>query len=93
MSDHLPTLTLLRQTKIKNTNPLIFESRNLNDKKINQINQSLYKIDWTGKLKGENCNENYNIFTNILNEIIDGISPIKRIRDIRKEKIQRTLDE
>ena len=79
MSDHLPTLTLLRQTKIKNTNPLIFESRNLNDKKINQINQSLYKIDWTGKLKGENCNENYNIFTKILNEVIDGISPLKKI--------------
>ena len=35
MSDHLPTLILLRQTKIKSTNPLIFESRNLNDKKRN----------------------------------------------------------
>ena len=32
MSDHLPTLTLLRQTKIKNNTPLIFESRKLNDK-------------------------------------------------------------
>ena len=50
MSDHLPTLTLLRQTKLKNTNPLIFKSRNLNEKRINQINQSLYKIDWTRKI-------------------------------------------
>ena len=40
MSDHLPTLTLLRQTKIKNTTPLIFESRNLNDKK-KEINKRL----------------------------------------------------
>ena len=53
MSDHLPTLTLLRQTKLKNTNPLIFKSRNLTDKKIKQINQSLYKIDWIGKLTGK----------------------------------------
>ena len=33
MSDHLPTLTLLRQAKIKNLNPLVFESRDLNVKK------------------------------------------------------------
>ena len=33
MSDHLPILTLLRQTKLKNSSPLIFESRNLNEKK------------------------------------------------------------
>ena len=32
MSDHLPILTLLRQTKLKNMTPLIFESRNLNKK-------------------------------------------------------------
>ena len=33
MLDHLPILTLLRQTKLKNKSPLIFESRNFNEKK------------------------------------------------------------
>ena len=80
MSDHLPTLTLLRQTKLKDTSPLIFKSRNLTNTKIKQINQSLYKIDWIGKLTGENCNDNYNIFTQTLNEVIDKISPLKQIR-------------
>ena len=32
MSDHLPILTLLRQTKLNNNAPFVFESRNLNDK-------------------------------------------------------------
>ena len=46
MSDHLPILTLLRQTKLNNNAPLIFESRNLNDKNIKLINDALQKIDW-----------------------------------------------
>ena len=77
MSDHLPMLTLLRQTN-KNTNLLVFESRNLNDKK-KIIKQSLYKIDWIRKLTGANCNENYNIFTKILKQTMDEISPIERV--------------
>lgn len=36
MSDHLPILTLLRQTKINNKSSLIFESRNLTEKKTNK---------------------------------------------------------
>ena len=43
MSDHLPILTLLRQTKLNNNVPLIFESRNLNDKNIKTINDALQK--------------------------------------------------
>ena len=68
MSDHLLILTLLRQTKVKNSSPLIFESRNLNEKKKKLINQLLYKMDWANKLIGNHCSENYNIFTEVLNK-------------------------
>ena len=61
MSDHLPILTLLRQTKLKNNTPLIFESRKLNDKIVHSINTALHQINWDDKLSGVNCNENYNI--------------------------------
>ena len=80
MSDHLPTLTLLRQTKIKNNTPLIFESRKLNDTNKKLIKEALHKIDWISKLSGTSCNENYNIFTNVLKTIMDEISPLKKIR-------------
>ena len=37
MPDHMPVLTLLRQTKLKFSMPLIFESRNMTEKKIKLI--------------------------------------------------------
>ena len=49
-------------------------------KKKKLIKQSLSKIDWMRKLTGNNCYENYNIFTKILKQTMDEISPIERIR-------------
>ena len=34
ISDHLPSLLLLKQTKVKDRTPIEFESRNLNDEKM-----------------------------------------------------------
>ena len=87
MSDHLPILTLLRQTKLNNNTPLIFESRNLNDKNIKLINNALQKIDWYSKLSGSNCNENYNTFTTLLKTTMNEISPSKKNTHIRQKKI------
>ena len=44
------------------------------------IKQPLYKMDWINKLTGNVCNENYNIFTKVLKQIMDEISPIELIR-------------
>ena len=66
MSDHMPVLTLLRQTKLKNSRPLIFESRNMTEKKIKLIKDKLIRTDWITLLKDHSCNESYNLFTNIL---------------------------
>ena len=80
MSDHLPVLTLLRQTKLKYRKPLMFESRNLNEKKIKLIKERLMKTDWITLLTKDSCNENYNLFAKILKDIMDDISPVKQVR-------------
>ena len=80
MSDHLPILTLLRQTKIKNNTPLIFESRNLNEQNLKLINTALQKINWDNNLTGANCNEKYNTLTNIINNTMEKYSPLQKIR-------------
>ena len=85
MSDHLPILTLLRQTKLKNNIPLIFKSRNLNDKSIYSIDTALQQINWDDKLSGLNCNENYNIFTTLINTTMEKYSPLQKIRISSKQ--------
>ena len=54
---------------------------------------TLYKMDWIKKLTGNDCNENYNIFTKVLKQIMDEISPIELDTNIWKKKIYRTMDE
>ena len=80
MSDHLPILTLLRQTKLKDNTPLIFKSRNLKDKNIHLINTALQQINWDDKLSGVNCNENYSTFTTLINTTMEQYSPLQKIR-------------
>ena len=41
ISDHLPLLAMLKQTQLLNTEPLEFESRCLNDKKLKHVNNIL----------------------------------------------------
>ena len=77
--DHLSTLTLLRQTKVKENNPLIFNSRNLTESNKGKINRKLTKVDWMRVLNGKDCNENFNKFNNKLTQILDKISPLKTI--------------
>ena len=73
-------LTLLRQTKLKCSRPLIFESRNLTEKKIKLIKENLIRTDWITLLTKHNCKENYNLFTKILKDIMDDISPVEQVR-------------
>ena len=71
---------MLRQTKIKNNTPLVFESRNLNEKNLKLINAELQQINWDNNLTGTNCDENYNILTNLINMSMEKHSPLQRIR-------------
>ena len=80
MSDHLPMLTLLKQTKLLDKEPLEFESQNLTDKKITAIKNDLLQVDWTSTLTGGNSDQNFDIFLATVNRTMDKISPIKKMK-------------
>ena len=80
ISDHLPSLLLLKQTKVKDKTPIEFESRNLNDDKIMKIKNELRKIDWNGLLNSKNCNINFNTLCNEIGTAMDKMAPVKTTR-------------
>ena len=41
ISDHLPTVALLRQTKVTDKSPIEYTSHRLNDNKVSQIHRKL----------------------------------------------------
>ena len=50
ISDHLPSLVLMKQTKMRNKDPLCFKSRALTDDKIKHIKDELKKrLEWNTK--------------------------------------------
>ena len=62
ISDHLPTLTLLKQTKLLHRKPLEFESHSLTESKLKIIKQQLLQTDWSSILCNTTSDENFNIF-------------------------------
>ena len=80
ISDHLPSLLLLKQTKIRNKMPIEFQGRKLNKLKFKSIRRSLNQVDWQGALNSNDCNKNFDTFSNILEEKIEEIAPLKTIR-------------
>ena len=80
ISDHLPTIALLKQTKLLKQEPLILKSRCLNDAKLKVVNHQLMRKDWIGLLTGSTCDEKFDQFSNILNEVLDEVAPIKKVR-------------
>ena len=75
ISDHLPSLVLLEQTKFLNKDPLEFVTRNLNDHKLNLINEKLYDIDWNGNLTSSNVNSTFNFLSDTFDRILDDVAP------------------
>ena len=80
MSDHLPILTLLKQTKLIDRSPLIYQSRKLTNKKIETIKYTLQETDWNGILNKDNCSENFDVFYKELSNIMAAIAPIVTVR-------------
>ena len=75
MSDHMPLLTLLKQTKVMDKTNLEFKSRNLNDTKIGVIRDELFAVDWIGELNNKSSSENFTKFCSIVKGIMDKVSP------------------
>ena len=75
ISDHLPSLVLLKQTKLLNKEPLEFTSRNLNEQKLTLINEKLHDIDWNGNLMSSDVNLNFNYLSSSIDRVMDEIAP------------------
>ena len=75
ISDHQPSLILLRQTKLYDKKPPEFESRNLNDVKIKRIKTLLLQVNWLSELNSGDCNKDFNRFCNVVSETMDKVAP------------------
>ena len=80
ISNHLPLLCLVKQTKILDKSPLEFQSRALTDDKLCAIKNKLYRVDWIRHLNSAGCNINFNVYSNILNEVMDEVAPLKTVQ-------------
>ena len=80
ISDHLPSLVLLKQTGILNRDSLEFTSRNLNTKKLNLINDRIQSTDWNGLLMSENMNTNFDILSDVISRAMDDVAPLHTVR-------------
>ena len=54
--------------------PLTFESRCLTEDKLTKVSDHLFGIDWIKLLNGT-TNENFDTFSQIVNEELDNVSP------------------
>ena len=86
ISDHLPTIVLLKQTKMTTKSPLTFESRNLSQSKLRQINHDLHRIDWISTLDSDNVDDNFDMLMFNIHSIMDKYSPVKHIRISTKRR-------
>ena len=86
ISDHLPLLVLLKQTKLLDNKPINFESRKLNENTIMLIKHKLFQVDWTKLLNAINCSDNFDLFSTKLNEIMDSVSPLMKVKISAKRK-------
>ena len=77
--DHLPLLCLVKQAKLLDKSPLEFESRPLNDNKLQEIKNKLYRADRIGLLNSESCDEKFNKYNAKINEVMDQIGPPQKL--------------
>ena len=79
ISDHLPTLALLKQTRMTIKAPLTFESRNLSETKLRQINHDLHQMDWISTLDSSDVSDNFDKLMIIIHSVMDKYSPVKQV--------------
>ena len=80
ISDHLPSIVLMKQTGLTDKSPIEFNSRNLTEDKISRIKVELMHVDWNGTLNNEDCSVNFENFCIKLKTIMDSIAPIKHVQ-------------
>ena len=86
ISDHLPSLVLMKQTKMRNKDPLCFKSRSLTDTKIGLTKDELKMKDWNGILRSDNVNTNFENFCNELETTMEKYAPVREVHISWKRK-------
>ena len=86
ISDHLPTIAMLKQTRLMNKELIEFKSRCLNETKLKQVNHKLMRVDWIGVLTCTMSDEKFNQFSNWIEQVLDKITPIKHVRISAKRR-------
>ena len=84
ISDHLPILAMLKQTKLLNKEPLSFKSRCLNETKLKVVNHRLMEKDWISLLNGTTSSMKFDQFSNMVNAVLDDIAPEKVVKTSAK---------
>ena len=79
ISDHLPAITLLKQTKILDKKPIQFKSRCLTDDKLKIVKNKLHRVDWIGEYNTNDVNINFVHFIQIINEKMDEVVQEKMV--------------
>ena len=77
ISDHLPSLVLLKQTPDFHKE---FTSRNLSTKELNLINDRIQSTDWNGLLMSESMNTNFDILSDVISRAMDDVAPLHMVR-------------
>ena len=86
ISDHLPSLAMLKQTKLLSKEPLTFRSRCLNEQKLKEVNHRLMRKDWIGLLTGTTSDDKFNQFSAIVNATLDEVGPTKTVKISAKQR-------
>ena len=68
---------MLKQTRLLNTEPLEFNSRCLNDRKLKHVNSTLMNVDWIGLLTGTTSNQK---FSDKVESVLDEVAPVKKVK-------------
>ena len=93
LSDHLPAITLLKQTKVLDRRPIQFTSRCLMDDKLKIIKENLHGVDWIGELNTNDVNLNFEQLAQIVKEKMDEVAPEKVVRISGKRTMMNGIEE
>ena len=78
-SDHMPSLVLMKQTKLRDKKPLRFKSHSLNEAKLEHIKNGLKIKDWNGMLRSDSVDENFYKFCGVVSEMMEKFTPLKEV--------------
>ena len=88
ISDHFPSIVLLKNQKICNKEPLKIQTREINDSKIAELKNTLDRVNWEDRLSEYNANDVLNSFHTLLVETVETILP-EKTKTIKYNKIIR----